>query len=127
MDKKYAEYLLEETKKNYNLTAESYTRTRAFIPEDIKSLAEYVKEKEKVLDSGCASGRLFGVLKNKNIDYFGVDISERLIDIAKKTYPEANFHLTGPAYSVRVTVKNSSGNNAIPQKVYWDKGADVYS
>jgi len=67
-----------------------------------------------VLDAGCASGRLFGVLREKKVDpvrgqrdlveaqrkqtsngvdYFGVDISENLIDIAKRTYPEANFQV----------------------------------
>lgn len=93
MDNEYAKYLLEETKKNYNLTAESYTRTRAFIPEDIKLLAEYVQKADKILDSGCASGRLYGVLENKGVDYFGIDFSERLIEIAKKKYPNVNFQV----------------------------------
>ncbi len=93
MDRKYAEYLLEKTKENYNLTAEEYTRTRAFIPKDIQSLADYAKKGDKILDSGCASGRLYGVLKEKKVDYFGVDISERLIEIAKKNYPEGNFQI----------------------------------
>jgi len=86
MERKYAEYLLKKTKENYNLIAENYTRTRAFIPEDIKALGEYTFSGERVLDSGCANGRLFGVLKYKKIDYYGVDISERLIEIAKSTY-----------------------------------------
>ena len=93
MDKEYAEYLLEETKKNYNQTAESYTRTRAFVPEDIKSMAEFTQDGDRVLDSGCASGRLFGVLKDRNVDYLGVDFSERLISIAQKTYPETKFQV----------------------------------
>jgi len=93
MDKEYAEYLLEKTKENYNLTAEEYTRTRAFIPEDIKSLSDYVKEGDKILDSGCANGRLYGVLKEKRVDYFGTDISERLVEIAEKNYPEGNFQI----------------------------------
>jgi ubiquinone/menaquinone biosynthesis C-methylase UbiE len=93
MNRKYAEYLLEKTKENYNLTAEEYTRTRAHIAEDIKSLSDYAKEGDKVLDSGCASGRLCGVLKDKKVDYFGADISERLIEIAKKNYPEGNFQI----------------------------------
>jgi len=85
--------LLEKTKENYNLTAEEYTRTRAFIPEDIKSLGDYTEKGDKILDSGCASGRLYRVLKEKKVEYFGVDISERLIEIAKKNYPEGNFQI----------------------------------
>lgn len=93
MNKDYANYLLEETRKNYNLTAESYTRTRAFISEDIEHLVSYAKTGERILDSGSASGRLYGVLKEKGVSYFGVDLSERLIEIAKNAYPEANFRV----------------------------------
>ncbi|MDD5144564.1 MAG: class I SAM-dependent methyltransferase [Candidatus Pacebacteria bacterium] len=91
MDRNYAKYLLEDTRKNYNLTAESYTRTRAFIPEDIKSLTGYAQKGDRVLDSGCASGRLYNILKDKGVDYYGVDISEKLIKIALKNYPKGKF------------------------------------
>jgi ubiquinone/menaquinone biosynthesis C-methylase UbiE len=93
MNKKYAEYLLTKTKEDYNLIATDYTRTRAFIPEDIRALGEYAQEKDKVLDLGCANGRLFEVLRNKKVDYRGVDFSEKLIEIAKKNYPEAKFQI----------------------------------
>ncbi len=93
MDLKYARYLLDKTRQDYNLIAENYARTRAFIPEDIKDLGKYAFPGERVLDSGCANGRLFRMLKDKKIDYYGVDISERLIEIAKSAYPEAKFRL----------------------------------
>jgi len=93
MEKKYAEYLLKKTQDDYNLIAPDYTRTRTFLSEDIKNLTAEVKEGEKVLDSGCANGRLFEAIKNKKADYFGVDFSEKLIAIAQKKYPEGNFKL----------------------------------
>lgn len=93
MDSNYAKYLLEETRKNYNRTAEDYTRTRAFIPEDLERLGEYTNKKEKVLDSGCASGRFYEVFGNKDIDFYGIDFSERLIEIAKKQYPKGKFQV----------------------------------
>ena len=93
MEKSYAEYLLKKTKEDYNLIAEDYTRTRAFIPEDIKALGNYTLEGERVLDSGCANGRLTEVLRDKKVDYFGVDISKRLIEIAKEKYPQAKFQV----------------------------------
>ncbi len=83
MDKEYAKYLLEKTKKDYNLIADEFSRTRSFLSEDIKKLGEYVIPGEKVLDSGCGNGRFFEALKDKNVDYFGVDVSEKLIAIAK--------------------------------------------
>lgn len=93
MKKEYAEYLLEKTNKDYNLIAEEYARTRTFIPEDIKSLIDYAQEGEKILDSGCANGRLYPALKAKGVVYFGIDVSENLIKIAKKNFPDGNFQV----------------------------------
>lgn len=86
MDIEYAKYLLRKTRQNYNLIAEDFSRTRAFASEDIKSLGEYALPGDKVLDSGCGSGRFFEVLKDKKVNYFGIDASEKLIEIAKKNY-----------------------------------------
>ncbi len=47
------------------------------------------KDKEIVLDAGCGSGYLYSVLEKTK--YIGVDFSEKLINIAKKRYPEACF------------------------------------
>ena len=93
MDKAYAQYLLKKTNQDYNLIAEDYARTRAFLPEDIKALAKYAGADERVLDVGCANGRLFEVFGDKNIDFFGIDNSEKLIQIDKKKYPKANFQV----------------------------------
>lgn len=91
MDSNCAKYLLEETRKNYNAIAEDYARSRAYIPEDINLLVSYIKEGEKVLDLGCGNGRLFSVLKDRKVHYCGVDLSDKLIDIAKNKYPQADF------------------------------------
>ena len=91
MDKEYAKYLLEKTRQDYDIIAEDFTRTRTYIPEDIRELGDYSLAGERILDSGCGSGRLFEVFNGKNIDYFGTDISERLIRIAQEKYPEAKF------------------------------------
>jgi len=93
MDKEYAKYLIENTTQNYDLLAESYTRTRAFIPKDIREMGEYAKPGDRVLDLGSASGRFFEVFEGKDIDYVGVDISKRLIGIAKNNYPKAKFQV----------------------------------
>jgi SAM-dependent methyltransferase len=87
-----AKLLLAKTCQDYNLIAQHFSRTRQFVW-DLEPLAEYVKAKERVLDLGCGNGRLLEILKDKDIDYFGVDISEKLIEIAKKRYPGANFQV----------------------------------
>jgi len=86
MKKEYAEYLLKKTQRDYNLLAEDYARTREYIPQDLKDLIEYSFAGEKILDAGCADGRLYPLFKRKQIDYFGIDISEKLIGIAKRKY-----------------------------------------
>jgi tRNA (uracil-5-)-methyltransferase TRM9 len=94
MDQNYAKYLLAETRKNYDKTAEDYARTRAFVPDDLKRLGDYADSGDRILDSGCANGRFFEVLRGKEIDFYGIDFSERLIEIAKKKYPQGNFKVS---------------------------------
>jgi SAM-dependent methyltransferase len=91
MEREYAEYLLENTKEDYNLIAEDFSRTRYSVWSELGLFSKYINEKDKVLDLGCGNGRLLDLFKKKNIIYTGVDNSEKLIEIAKKINPGANF------------------------------------
>lgn len=71
--------------------AEDFSRKREFVSEDLKKLTEEVKEGERILDSGCGNGRLFKILKEKKVNYYGIDFSEKLIEMAKNKFPEAKF------------------------------------
>jgi len=84
MKKDYAEYLLKKTKEDYNLIAEDFSRTRWNIWAEFSIFRDYVKGGDEILDIGCGNGRLLELLKGKNIEYIGVDNSERLIEIAKR-------------------------------------------
>lgn len=59
----------------------------------MEPLYNYALPREKVLDLGCGNGRLLQIFKEIDIDYTGVDSSEKLIEIAKKTYPSTKFQV----------------------------------
>jgi len=91
MDREYAKYLLEKTRQDYNLIAEDFSRTRWNIWAEFNIFKEYVKDGDKILDVGCGNGRLLELFKDKDINYTGVDASEKLVDLARKKYPDNNF------------------------------------
>ncbi len=88
-----AQKILEETKRNFDKIAEEFSESRKQRWEIMKVFTDYVKEGDKVLDVGCGNGRLFELFKDRQIEYTGVDNSEKLIEIAKKNFqfPISNF------------------------------------
>jgi ubiquinone/menaquinone biosynthesis C-methylase UbiE len=94
MEREYAEYLIKKIREDYNLIAEDFSRTRAFVPEEFKKwVLQYIFTGEKVLDWGCGNGRFYEIFAKMGVDYFGVDVSEKLIKIAKKQYSRAKFQV----------------------------------
>lgn len=70
--------------------AEKFSGTRKHFWSDFSFVVDYIEDGDKILDFGCGNGRLLEILKNKNIDYFGVDVSEKLIEIAREKYGNEN-------------------------------------
>lgn len=93
MNKEYAQYLLEKIREDYNLIAEEFSSSRYSIWPELNIFGQYIGEGERVLDLGCGNGRLSELFRDKNIEYIGVDNSEKLIEIAKAKYPEAKFQV----------------------------------
>jgi len=92
MDAQNADQLLRKTKDNYDAFAESFSQTRGYIPTQIERLLiGRVYKGSKVLDVGCGNGRYYPVFIQKGAQYYGIDISTKLIGIAKQKYPQGNF------------------------------------
>lgn len=91
MNTEYAKFLMDKTRRDYNEIAEEFSATRKTMWPELADLDQYVKEGDKVLDIGCGNGKLFGYLagKRKNFSYSGLDISENLLDHARKIYQDA--------------------------------------
>jgi len=58
-------------------------------------LAKYLllDKNEKILDFGCGTGRFTSWLKERGFKVVGIDITEEMLDVAKKTYPNDIFIL----------------------------------
>jgi len=71
--------------------AESFSSKRDYISHDISILAKYCDKDDLVLDLGCGNGRLSEIL---DCQYIGIDTSARMIEIARKRYPNKKFLIT---------------------------------
>ncbi|MDO8513055.1 MAG: class I SAM-dependent methyltransferase [bacterium] len=93
MKKDYANYLLNKTLEDYNLIAYDFSSKRAYISQDILDLQKFSSKGNRILDLGCGNGRLSEIFENSGIEYIGVDISEKLIKIARSKYPNKSFQV----------------------------------
>ncbi len=83
----------DEVKKYFNAIAESreaWKRKNSGYHDDIKAFMRYhISRQSKVLDIGCGPGDLLAALEPSL--GVGIDISEKLIEIAKKNYPQYEY------------------------------------
>src|SRR4030042_5532013 len=93
MKKEQALYLLKKTKEDYGSIAEDFSSKRGKMWQEFGFLKGYVSSGDKILDLGCGNGRLSELLQEKNIEYFGIDNSKELIEIARKKYPYGKFEI----------------------------------
>ncbi len=88
MKEEVAKKILDEVKDNYAIIAPHFSQTRQKFWNEMRDFAESMAPGDRVLDLGCGNGRLYEVLKDKSIDYTGVDNSSELLDFAKKRWGE---------------------------------------
>lgn len=89
-----AEKILQQTKTGYNQIAEHFSATRYQPWSEWQLFLEYIKAGQKILDLGCGNGRLFfSFLKDYSVEYYGIDNSEKLIEIAQKRIFKSQFSI----------------------------------
>jgi len=80
---------------DYNSIADKYSRVREKDWKEFNFLFDkYLLQNDKVLDLGCGNARFYQAFKNKNVDYLGIDVSSKLIEIAKNNHPEGRFEVS---------------------------------
>lgn len=86
---------IRTTKENYNQVAEFFSeRTKDMQINDIERFVKLLKKNQnnpKVLDIGCGPGRDAKTFVEEDIEVIGIDISEEMLNIARKTVPDAEF------------------------------------
>jgi len=102
MKKMIAEKILKETEVGYDLISQKFSQTRKHFWRGLEFIGDYAGEGDSVLDWGCGNGRLLELLGGKNIQYFGADVSQRLIDLAQQEYSgsDRSFFKINPVQSI---------------------------
>jgi len=91
MDKK--QQIIESYNKSAKALATRFNDIGARV-DDIKRGFSYINKKNpKVLEIGCSNGREAKEIVKHTSNYLGIDISEKLIEIARKENPDGKFEV----------------------------------
>lgn len=93
MNKNVAQKLVNKTRDDYNRISHHFSSTRKYNWPALKGLLSDIEggKNFKMADLGCGNGRIYELISEKKIDYYGLDLSEDLINIAKKKHPGVRF------------------------------------
>lgn len=89
MHKSQALSIVRKTKQNYNTMAADWHFTRRFPSAPKIKLLRDLKPSQKVLDVGCGNGIVAGEIIRRGANYTGLDISAKLLAIARRDYKKA--------------------------------------
>jgi SAM-dependent methyltransferase len=59
----------------------------------LDAFAEQVRQIGPVLDAGCGPGWISGYLHGKSVNVFGIDLSPRMIEHARRQHPDISFEV----------------------------------
>ncbi len=86
MNKNNPQNIIEKTRDDYNLIAKEWDLSRNRASKLKTDLISDIKSQNKVLDIGCGNALMLPFILEKGAFYSGLDISEKLIEIARKKY-----------------------------------------
>ncbi len=81
---------MAEVARRYDVVSETFSDSRKEPWSELDHLFDDLRAGDRVLDIGCGNGRSCERMV-PGVDYVGVDNSDRLIKIAKKSYPDRDF------------------------------------
>ena len=113
MRKEIADKILSETEAGYDLVSDKFSETRKYFWLGLEFIGDYTKEGDKVLDFGCGNGRLLELFSGKNVNYSGVDVSEKLVRLARDKYPGENLEFSKISPSQASLAFNDNFFNAV--------------
>jgi ubiquinone/menaquinone biosynthesis C-methylase UbiE len=76
---------------SYNTCADAYSAQRTVEHRELDLLSSYLEEGSAILDVGCGSGVPVTLRLSSRFCLTGVDISDRMIELAKAKVPNAEF------------------------------------
>jgi ubiquinone/menaquinone biosynthesis C-methylase UbiE len=116
--------ILKENLKVFNKVAKSYDLTNFWFKIILLRLIKEVKIKNNstILDAGCGTGSLLKILsKNKTLKLYGIDVSRKMLEIAKKKLKDrAKLSLT-PVEKIRYRNKFDYVFSIIAMHHYYDQ------
>ena len=86
MNKNNPQNIIEKTRDDYDLIAKEWDLSRNRASKLKTDLISDIKSQNKVLDIGCGNALMLPFILEKGAFYSGLDISEKLIEIAGKKY-----------------------------------------
>jgi len=93
MNSDFAQTLLRKTRGDYQMIAERYSATREDVWPEFQEFQKYIQPNDRILDVGCGNGRLTKIFDKVKVNYTGIDISPRMLEQAKKLFPNHTFQM----------------------------------